>query len=262
MHILPRPRKCAIFAVLAATTACSLDKSYLGSLSEGTATSTGTATDAGMTAEPTTTAAPDSLLDYMPCTPADLDICPVGQMCCSDDPATLGGRRPNYYMDGRDDAVYGPPLFSDERRIFSHTGYCIDVGEFNSPLAQGCAVPCDPTWDQSTIAEICLGASCCPFTAVDPDKDCVLDEVTQRWRTVRGTDILSGLTAWGDAHATPQDTTLSSCESIAGGDQALLADCIAQLGVADRRGFCYTLDCPCIEDVCAMKNPDYTSRCP
>jgi hypothetical protein len=100
---------------------------------------------------------------------------------------------------------------------------------------------------------------------LDPAKDCVMDSGTGLWRAVTGADIPK-LSTWGDKHTTNQDPQGTSCTLFATGggtmpkDDAALADCYAQLTVADQRGFCYK-SCPCIEDVCAMKNPGYVSPC-
>lgn len=263
MQKVPWPPVCSLVLALAA---CTPSKAYLGEFTgeagsetaaETTGSSAGDSTGEASTGEPTTGGA---LLS--PCKPVDGNTCPIGYVCCSDDPATAGGRKPNYYKDGLVDEKYGAPLFSDANNDLSHWGRCIDVGEFTSPLTNGCPVPCNPTWPAGTTAEICGAASCCPFTAVDPDTDCVLDPETNRWRTVRGADIVAGLTAWGGAHATGQDPWAQGCQVLAAGDQNALVDCISQLSVADQRGYCYALECPCHEDVCDMKNPDWQPRCP
>lgn len=197
---------------------------------------------------------------FAACQPsADLPGCPMGQTCCSEDPATVGGKLPNYYMDGVNDDKYGTPLFSDINNVLSHWGYCIDTSEFPSPLVNGCAVPCNPTWPADRIAEMCGTASCCQFTELDPERDCVMDG--DRWRTARGTDI-PALSSWGMTHTTNQDPFAAGCEAFALGDTDVLVDCSNQLTVADQRGFCFSSGCPCVEDVCDMKNPDWKPRCP
>lgn len=200
-----------------------------------------------------------------PCAPAASDHeCPDNYVCCSDDPATSQGRVPNYFQSDVVDDRYGEPLFSAANNNLSHSGLCVGVGAFSSPFPSGCAVPCNPTWDAATIAEICgTTQECCAFTEVDPNKDCVLDNGT--WRAVSGNDI-PALTNWGPNHTTNQDPDGSSCTILAsrGGtlDPEALNDCIAQLTVADQRGFCLApAECPCREDICAMKNPGYALRC-
>ncbi|MBZ5709676.1 hypothetical protein [Nannocystis pusilla] len=228
-------------------------------------------TTAPTTTDPTTTAAPTSTTgDGVPgvhagaCKPIDGDAgCPAEHVCCSDDPATSQGRLPNYWQDGKVDDVFGNPLFSSINNELSHWGFCIDVGEFPSPFANGCPVPCNPTWTFEERIIVCGGdAGCCPFTAVDPAKDCIRDPDTGRWRTARGQDVIDKLTPWGAELATNQDPFANSCTKLANGDQAALLDCIRQLGVADQRGYCFTGECPCVEDVCDQKNPDYLPRCP
>lgn len=241
-----------------------------------TADPTTTTTSPDSTPEPTTTAPdpnPDPTLPLPPggpgaaCSPADGGDCgPGGAVCCSDDPATPGGRLPNYFND-LDDQTYGPPIFSGViNNELSHWGRCVDVGGFASPFASGCPVPCNPRWSPEQIDDIC-GAGptvCCSFTRVDPNKDCVLDG--DRWRAVTGHDI-PALTTWGDLHTTNQDPLGASCMQFASGDGMFDADafddCVQQLTVADQRGFCYAAAaCPCAEDLCDMKNPGWVPRCP
>jgi hypothetical protein len=130
--------------------------------------------------------------------------CPADYVCCSDDPATTLGRLPNYF-NGQIDGTYGVPIFSGANNALSYSGQCVDVGGFPSPFATGCPVPCNPTWAPAQVAEFCgPEATCCPFRALDPIKDCVLDSNTNLWRAVRGSDIPM-LTTWGDKHTTNQD---------------------------------------------------------
>ncbi|MBL9102824.1 MAG: hypothetical protein JNL82_17890 [Myxococcales bacterium] len=204
------------------------------------------------------------------CSPIDFSAgdCPDGYKCCSDDPATVGGRIPNYFQNGAVDAPYGIPIFSGNNNPLSFYGQCVETGGFVSPFASGCPIPCNPTWPAEVTLEICGASSaCCQFTAMDPNKDCVLDPDTGLWRAVTGADI-PALTSWGSAHATNQDPEGTSCMTFAGEGSGgfnldAFEDCIAQLTVADQRGFCYApSECPCKEDVCAQKNPGWVPRCP
>lgn len=242
-----------------------------GETLETTSTTTGPTSDS-------TGLPPDSASDSAPgvttgglenpsgfCSPAAQDpgACPAEYICCSDDPATIQGRLPNYF-NGLNDTEYGTPIFSAANNVLSYSGQCVDTGEFASPLANGCPVPCNPTWSGADLDQICgLGAVCCPFRQVDPAKDCVIDPMTQQWRSVHGTDI-GPLTSWGSAHTTNQDPAGKSCDAFASGggtlDSEALLDCYAQLTVADRRGFCHQ-SCPCHEDLCDQKNPGWTPRC-
>lgn len=185
--------------------------------------------------------------------------CPGTETCCSDDPATVGGKIPNYMMDGVNNEKYGGPLFSDNNNALSTQGMCVQLG-FDSFLSNGCPTPCNPTWDAPVIAEICNGAQCCQTQELDPNKDCILDGGV--WRTVNGQDILDQKSMWGPAHSTNQDPSADGCKVFAQENVDSLRDCIRQLSVADQRGFCYANGCPCIEDVCAMKNPGNVPRCP
>jgi hypothetical protein len=193
------------------------------------------------------------------CNPKAGGSCPDGEFCCSDDPATVGGKTPNYYKDGVNDATYGVPLFSDLNNALSSQGMCVALGDFSSPLVTGCPVPCNPKWDQGRIAEICGTAQCCQTQELDPNKDCVM--VGGRWRAAKGEDVLNKLSQWAGTHTTNQDPFIEGCKVFAGTDQPSLVDCVNQLGVADTRGFCYSLGCPCVEDLCDMKNPDYVFKC-
>ena len=192
----------------------------------------------------------------------DPGACPADYICCSDDPATTKGRLPDY-INGTLDDLHGLPIFSADNNVLSYSGQCV-LPDFPTPLANGCPVPCNPTWSPAQQVEVCgAGLACCSFQAVDPEKDCVLDPETSRWRSVRGTDIPE-LSPWGPAHATNQDPEGMSCALFAGGggdpNPQVLADCYAQLTVADRRGFCY-VSCACEEDLCDMKNADWVPRC-
>jgi hypothetical protein len=225
--------------------------------------------------EPTT--ADDSTTEEDPgnpagvCDPSADSLCPTDYVCCSDDPATVGGKTPNFFTNQNNDE-YGAPIFSGNNNPLSTWGRCVAIGGFASPFASGCPVPCNPTWEPTRTQEICgVTAICCPFTQLDPAKDCVIDPDTQRWRAVTGKDIgmsFNGVQeTWGDLHTTNQDPTGASCMLFASGgggfNQAAFEDCIDQLSVADQRGFCYSPDgCPCTEDLCDQKNPDYVPKCP
>lgn len=191
----------------------------------------------------------------------DADKCPEGETCCSDDPSTVGGKKPNYYMDNVQNDEYGVPLFSDINNSLSTQGMCVELGGFMSPLVNGCPVPCNPTWDAGTIGEICGPTQqCCQTQELDSTKDCIM--VDGRWRAARGEDIIAKRTGWGPAHTTNQDPFAKGCNVFAQGNTDSLRDCIEQLTVANQRGFCYSLGCPCVEDECDKKNPDFAPKCP
>jgi hypothetical protein len=202
------------------------------------------------------------------CSPARSPDCPDGEVCCSDDPATTQGRLPNYF-NGKNDDKYGVPIFSGANNPLSSSGMCVATDGIDSPFTTGCPVPCNPTWDAGKRDAICgVGVMCCQMQELDPIKDCVLDPMTNKWRAVTGKDIGAPpkLTTWGQAHTTNQDPLGEQCTVFAtsGGtmpvDKTALADCYAQLSVADQRGFC-RLSCPCIEDVCDLKNPGTPMKC-
>lgn len=193
------------------------------------------------------------------------DSCPDDEVCCSDDPATTGGRLPNYNVPGTVNDKYGVPIFSGDNNSLSGSGMCVKTG-FATPLvATGCPVPCNPTWETAKVGDVCgAGIACCQVQELDPAKDCVMDPVTMKWRAVTGADI-GTLTTWGGSHSTNQDPQGTQCAVFAAGgtgtpNKEVLADCYDQLSVANQRGFCYQA-CPCIEDVCDQKNPGYVPRC-
>lgn len=197
------------------------------------------------------------------CAPNDAeDACPDGYTCCSDDPATVGGKLPAYRAGQASDPDFGVALFSDNNNPLGNQGLCTDISQIVNPLNNGCPVPCNPTWEPGQISEVCGGAVCCQTEELDPMKDCVLDPVTSRWRAVSGKDV-PGLTQWGNAHATNQDPNATGCQMFAGTADfanATLADCVSQLSVANQRGFCNAV-CPCVEDRCELLNPGAAPKC-
>ncbi len=189
--------------------------------------------------------------------------CPAEEVCCSDDPATQGGLLPNYNT-GTTDTKYGVPIFSSNNNQLSTSGMCVKTG-FDTPLLNGCPVPCNPTWGAGDVASICgAGVACCQVQELDPNKDCVVDPVTKKWRAVTGEDIgtpaKAPVTKWGGVHATNQDPQGAGCAVFGGTKPEVIADCYDQLSVANQRGFCYEA-CPCIEDACDKKNLDFAPKC-
>jgi hypothetical protein len=210
--------------------------------------------------------------------------------CCSDDPATLdldnldGPGLPPYHTLGGSDSGSGTPLFSADRNDASFSGMCIKVGSVapSFALPGGCPVPCNPSWDRSSIDIVCgLGTFCCQTVEIEAS-DCVLDSNLGDagcWRPARGEDIvgLGGLdaTSWSAAeHATQQDPGLPGCEEFVGDltndeldaagvtvDEVRLA-CLRRLGVANQRGFCIggpgVAGCPLVQpsyrDACEQRN--------
>ncbi len=199
------------------------------------------------------------------CSPR-LGLCHERYQCCSDDAATLDGLLPAYR--GEDGPGRGAPLFSAENNELGAQGLCVAEGSIPPEvgLENGCPLPCNPTWTEAQIHEVCGPASnCCQTDLVDPERDCVVDPETGRWRTVRGDDIFATpqLTDWAEgAHATQQDPGGEGCREFAKGDVEKQRSCYRQLSVADQRGFCDSRPCRCVEDPCEQKNPDATRCCP
>jgi hypothetical protein len=172
------------------------------------------------------------------------------------------------HADGAQRREYGTPIFSGNNNPLSTSGMCVETGGFTSPFPNGCPVPCDPTWDAVDAAEICGTTSkCCQMQELDATKDCVLDPATTSGarspaptflqarprgaRCTRPTRTRSAPTACCSRRAAAAPVAMEAFD-----------DCLDQLTVADQRGFCYDPNkCPCIEDVCAMKNPGYALKC-
>lgn len=175
--------------------------------------------------------------------------CPEGFFCCSDDPAATNGALPNFA--GREISGGGTPLFAGARNNVSRRGMCVDLTEID-PLsalqdvgAQNCPIPCNPTWEREEIELVCgVGAQqqCCQTVPLGTD-DCVFDLDLEIWRPAVGTDVNSlrvqPMTGWSTIqHETHQDPGGVGCMSFTGD---AFRDCVAQLTVADQRGFCRTL---------------------
>lgn len=205
------------------------------------------------------------------CNPSAGAGCPESEQCCSDDPATVGGKLPNY--ENVDNAAFGVPIFSNNNNQLSTQGMCVNTEGITTPLVNGCPIPCNPTWDDNERNAVCKGTLCCQTQELDPLKDCILDPTTMRWRAATGADIFvtdpatkKPLTTWGNLHSTNQDPQGNNCVRFASGsggspDQATQNDCISQLSVANQRGFCYS-ECPCVEDACELKNQNPQLKCP
>ncbi len=197
------------------------------------------------------------------CAPSDgSDACPDSYACCSDDPAAQDGKLPAY-RGAATSATLGAPIFAENNNPLSTQGMCVQTSAVANPLANGCPVACNPTWAAADISNICGGAACCQTEQVDPDKDCIQDPNTGLWRAVTGADIFAGVTGWGATHSTNQDADALGCATFAGTNDTAdptFADCLTQLSVANQRGFC-NATCPCVEDLCALKNPGAVPTC-
>jgi hypothetical protein len=209
--------------------------------------------------------------------------------CCSDDPAAIKLTEadigdfvtPNYQGRGGE----GTALFSAGNNPLSKSGMCIEIGSVApafalvEPNAQGCPVPCNPTWSAADIADVCgAGTFCCQTTELEP-KDCVFDDSLGDngcFRPVTGSDIgtvgTTNLSSWaGDEHATHQDPSGLNCEVFVAGllptgvlsnnnleaDQ-VLEECYRRLTVANQRGFC--IGGPGVAG-CPLAQPTYIDAC-
>jgi hypothetical protein len=202
--------------------------------------------------------------------------------CCSDDPAALDLAAlesfvtPLYQGGGG----IGTPIFSGGNNPLSRSGYCLaeqtPIGvALDEVNAQGCRVPCNPTWSFADIELICgPAARCCQTVELEP-ADCVLDPGLGDngcFRPVVGSDIVglgsTNLTNWASTdHATHQDPSGLNCEMFVSGlpladlmltaDQVLL-ECYKRLAVANQRGSCFDIT---ELDSCPLAAPDYVDAC-
>lgn len=209
-------------------------------------------------------------------------------ICCSDDPAALV-----ITETGIDDFVppkyqgrggVGTPIFSGGNNPLSKSGMCVRqgsvpiTGALADANAQGCPVPCNPTWDPDDITLVCGPQTICCQTVEIEAADCVLDMSVGSagcWRPASGNDIMLGLTNWGGtAHLTHQDPSGTNCQKFVQGipadvfsEQNLNAEdvqdeCYRRLTVANQRGFCLggtgVNFCPLAQgvyrDACEQKN--------
>lgn len=209
------------------------------------------------------------------CNPRQDDNCPESHFCCSDDPAALGSggeaALPAYAGTGVQDG--GEPLFSAANNDLSASGMCVRVDDIppgaglQEPAAFGCPIPCNPTWSNAQVRQVCgSGRSCCQ-TAELAQEDCVLDD--GMWRPVTGADIFTDpqLTNWSrGSHETHQDPGAEVCLSRGGGEVSseVFRSCARQLSVGNQRGYCMDLDgglCPTnpmtgYVDACTALNQD------
>lgn len=191
--------------------------------------------------------------------------------CCSDDPAAAEGSLPDYVQKGV--AQGGVPYFSGVNNAQGTSGMCVRTGDIPTgsgllePAAANCPVPCNPTWDRESIDVVCGASQVCCQTRPLQASDCVQDPESGELRPVSGADI-GQLTDWaGEAHATHQDPGGVGCQeaAIAAGaspsdaqTHPVFRDCMAQLSVADQRGFCMALGAG---HVCPTEASSYVSAC-
>jgi hypothetical protein len=197
-----------------------------------------------------------------PCDPSQ-DPGTNGYRCCSDDPAAPDGQLPAYVGKGIEGA---PPLFSGESNEHSRYGMCVDVTQIAGQglvesEAENCPIPCNPTWPQDSIDEVCgPSRSCCQTVELQPE-DCVMDPSTGLYRPVTGDDVFAVLTLWmADSHATHQDPNAVACMAFVDGDTTsdAFTSCVAALGVANQRGYCMAL---APGAVCPHAEPGYVDAC-
>ncbi|TPV96444.1 MAG: hypothetical protein B7733_04760 [Myxococcales bacterium FL481] len=212
------------------------------------------------------------------------DACPEDDahewVCCSDDPAAAPGRLPDYSGD-EDDDMWGEPLFSGKRNDLSRSGMCVDVGPDGVAGAltepARCLTPCNPTWSNDEISEVCGSDRQCCQTVEITEKDCTFDPDLNCWRPALGTDIGNddpdlndanpSFVGMGDmwsqsSHDTHQDPGGGGCKTLATvSDEVSVRDCHDRLGVANQRGFCVSgafTNCnrllPGYQDACELKN--------
>jgi hypothetical protein len=223
------------------------------------------------------------------CSPFEPNNCPTqggaAYQCCSDDPAALDLDNVNAFVtpsyQGR--GGVGTPLFSAGNNPLSKSGMCIKLGSVAPAFAladinaQGCPVPCNPTWSAQNVAAVCgAGTFCCQTTELEP-QDCVFDPNDGDagcFRPVTGDDITGvgtgSFTNWGGtAHATHQDPSGVNCEVFVTGlpasvydggltPQDVLTECYRRLTVSNQRGFC--IGGPGVAG-CPLAQPTYIDAC-
>ena len=205
------------------------------------------------------------------CNPKQESNCPDTHFCCSDDPAAPGGAKPDYMGKNIDGGE--KPYFSGENNGLGVSGMCVDVDQIAGQglmefAAVNCPIPCNPTWDDAWIDDVCGNTRVCCQTVELEQKDCVLDPDTNMYRPVSGDDIGvtnpntgAVITQWRpNDHVTHQDPNGSSCLALAMGNQnsELFQDCVRQLTVANQRGFCMQL---AAGQGCPTNQPGYVDAC-
>ncbi|MBL4689256.1 MAG: hypothetical protein JKY37_31980 [Nannocystaceae bacterium] len=184
--------------------------------------------------------------------------------CCSDDPAAEGGAPPNYVQKNIEGGA--TPYFSGPNNGSGTSGLCVNTGDIpagsglQEPAALNCPIPCNPTWQRDEVDVVCGVARVCCQTRELQVEDCVQGPDDAAPRPVTGADI-GALTDWNaGAHATHQDPAGTGCTGLAGGDQSspVFTDCIAQLTVANQRGYCLAM---APGQACATAAPTYIDAC-
>jgi hypothetical protein len=210
------------------------------------------------------------------CDPS-LGNAPEGFLCCSDDPAAVGGVLPRYLGRYADQVETDTPFHAGVNNARSRHGICLQAewippgAGLVDPGAEGCPVPCNPNWGTDEVGKICgAGAICCQTQELQA-ADCVLDVGLECWRPAVGTDIADNTVSgdnfppgsgdpWAaDTHATHQDPGGNQCDAFAAGDQNLRTDCFFNLNVADQRGLCLALS-PSVQ-FCPLAQPGYIDPC-
>jgi hypothetical protein len=200
------------------------------------------------------------------CNPRQQDNCPDSHTCCSDDASSEGGALPSFM--GKNIEGGATPFFAGMNNALGTRGLCVRTGDIPmgsgllEPAAVNCPIPCNPTWADSEVSAVC-GPSrvCCQTSELQPS-DCVLEGDV--WRPATGADINVGsvtpTTMWTPGnHETHQDPGGTGCLTFAGGAMNdSFADCVANLTVADQRGFCMALG---PGQACPTDDPTYLDAC-
>ena len=119
------------------------------------------------------------------CDPKQKSPCPEDDthswVCCSDDASAGGGRLPKFGDEPDEDSTkWGIPLFAGQHNQLSRSGMCVNVGsgagQVNGPIesgqAQGCLLPCNPSWDKDDVEDVCGSDRICCQTAEITENDC------------------------------------------------------------------------------------------
>lgn len=238
---------------------------------------------------------PTTAFRCSPYQPDGSNPCPTvggeNYQCCSDDPAALLLTEqgistyvtPRYQ--NRPGGDNGVAMFSGGNNPLSQSGMCIKANSVApafaliEPNAQGCPVPCNPTWSSGDIAAVCgAGTFCCQTTELDP-LDCVFDPDAGDngcFRPATGDDITgvgsNSLSTWSPtSHVTHQDPGGHNCEAFVMGllgtnvlsqnnleQQQVVNECYKRLTVSNQRGFC--IGGPGVAG-CPLAQPGYIDAC-
>jgi hypothetical protein len=164
-------------------------------------------------------------------------------------------------------------FFAGMNNALGTSGLCVRKDDIPAgsgllePAALNCPIPCNPTWSDGDISAVCGPSRVCCQTVQLAPEDCVCEGdgcPATGWRPATGADIGSTAvipqTSWApNDHKTHQDPSGTGCLTFSGGAQNdAFNDCVANLTVADQRGFCMALG---PGQACPTDDPTYLDAC-